>query len=146
MMALLRLMKRAGCALTMIGNESGCTGMLDRLRKDFTRADVERCFSVCESEGIRYNAFLLVGGPGEDRASVEESVELMERFRPSQVSISVGIRLYPGCELTRIAEAEGVLRPGESFLTPKFYLSSKVRDWIWEYLASMMQRHPNWAY
>ena len=143
---LLRLMKRAGCERVIAGNESGCTRTLQRMRKGFTKQDVEGCFAFLEAERMCYNAFLLLGGPGEDRASVRESVELMERFAPNQVSVTVGIRLYPNCELTRTAEGEGVLPPGASLLAPRFYLAPAVRDWIWDYLEPVMSRNPHWTY
>jgi radical SAM superfamily enzyme YgiQ (UPF0313 family) len=142
---LLRLMHRAGCTLVTVGNESGCSRSLRALRKGFERSDVERCFSACQREGLRYNAFLLLGGPSEDRASVEESVELLERFRPNQVSVTVGIRLYPGCELTRLAHQEGAIPPDADLLTPTFYLAPALGDWIWGYLDSILAREPRWT-
>ena len=143
---LLRLMKQAGCGMAIVGNESGCTRTLDRLRKGFDTEAVERCFSTLEAEGMRYNAFLLLGGPGEGRDSVRESVELMERYSPNQVSVTVGVRIYPHCELVRVAEEDGLLPRGESLLAPRFYLAPTLQDWIWEYLEPVMQRHPNWTY
>lgn len=143
---LLRLMRRAGCELAIVGSESGCTRILQRMRKGFDSQDLERCFALLEAEGIRYNAFLLLGGPGEDRESVRESVELMERFTPNQVSVTVGIRLYPHCELTRMAETEGLLPPAASLLAPTFYLAPAVKDWIWDYLEPVMSRNPHWKY
>ena len=95
---------------------------------------------------MRYSAFLLLGGPGEDRASVRESVELMEGFRPNQVSVTVGVRLYPGCEITRTTEEDGDLPGTTNLLTPRFYLAPAVREWIWDYLEPVMRRNPNWTY
>ena len=142
---LLGLMKRAGCVLVMVGNESGCSRMLRALRKGFERAEVERCFAACQREGLPYNAFLLLGGPGEDRESVEESIELLERFEPNQLTVTVGIRLYPGCELTRLAQREGVITPATDLLRPQFYLATGVRDWIWDCLESVLARQPRWT-
>jgi radical SAM superfamily enzyme YgiQ (UPF0313 family) len=142
---LLELMKRAGCVLVMVGNESGCSRMLRALRKGFERAEVERCFAACQREGLPYNAFLLLGGPGEDRESVEESIELLERSEPNQLTVTVGIRLYPGCELTRLAQREGVITPATDLLRPQFYLATGVRDWIWDHLESVLARQPRWT-
>jgi radical SAM superfamily enzyme YgiQ (UPF0313 family) len=115
------------------------------LRKGFERAEVERCFAACQREGLPYNAFLLLGGPGEDRESVEESIELLERFGANQVTVTVGIRLYPGCELTRLAQREGVITPATDLLRPQFYLATGVRDWIWDCLESVLARQPRWT-
>jgi len=143
---LIRLMKRAGCGLVMVGNESGCDRLLEALRKGFTRADVERCFSLLEAEGVQYNAFLLLGGPGEDRRSLDESIEFMQRWSPSMVSVSVGIRLYPHCDLTRRAREEGVLAASADLLTPRFYLAPAIRNWIFDYLEPIMAERPNWLF
>jgi radical SAM superfamily enzyme YgiQ (UPF0313 family) len=143
---LLRLMKRAGCSMLVVGNESGCTRTLEAMSKGFAREDAERCFSTLEAEQIRYNAFLLLGGPGEDRDSVQESVELMQRFHPNQMWVTVGIRIYPHCGLVQLAERDGMLRPGDSLLKPRFYLAPAVQDWIWEFLDPVMKRNPSWTY
>lgn len=143
---LLRLMQRAGCVLAIVGNESGCTRILTALGKGFGKAEVERCFAACQEIGLRYNAFLLLGGPGEDRDSVRESVELLQRFQPALVNVSIGIRLYPGCPLTQLARDEGQLPSGADLLTPRFYLAPAVRDWIFDYMDSIVAQDPRWTF
>ena len=143
---LLRLMQRAGCELVMVGNESGCTRVLDGLKKGFAKADVERCFVACESLGLRYHAFLLIGGPGEDRESVEESIELLERFTPAHVSVTVGVRLYPGCELSEMAKRSGMISRRANLLMPAFYMPPAIGDWVWERLAAVMAQRPEWGF
>jgi radical SAM superfamily enzyme YgiQ (UPF0313 family) len=143
---LLKLMQRAGCRLVMVGNESGCSRTLDSLGKGFSPEAVERCFVACEDAGLAVNAFLRFGAPGEDRESVQESVDLVLRHAPAHVSVSVGIRLYPGCGLTERAHAEGELPADAGLLTPRFYLAPGVDDWIWGYLEPLMASHPNWTF
>jgi hypothetical protein len=62
------------------------------------------------------------------------------------VSVTVGVRLYPDCELTRMAEQEGVLAAQASLLAPTFYLAPAVTNWIWEHLEPVMSRNPHWTY
>jgi len=143
---LLKLMKRSGCKLVMVGNESGCSRILSALRKGFGKEEVEQCFSSCGKEGLRYHGFFLIGGPGEDRKSVEESVELLERYRPEQVTVTVGIRIYPGCELVQIAEREGVIESITNLLYPRFYHSPALEEWIWDYLEEVMKRNHRWTF
>jgi hypothetical protein len=57
-----------------------------------------------------------------------------------------GHRLYPHCELTRVAEEEGILPPGASLLAPRFYLAPAVRDWIWDRLEPVVERNPHWTF
>ncbi len=143
---LLKLMRRSGCELVMVGNESGCSRILQGLRKGFGKEEVEQCFSSCRKEGLRCQGFLLIGGPGEDRESVQESVELLEHYEPDQVIVTIGIRIYPGCELTRIAEREGKIQSETNLLHPRFYLSPSVGDWIWEYMDGVMARNRRWTF
>jgi len=142
---LLWLAQQAGCGLVMVGNESGCSRILEALGKRFTSEEVEECFRRCEALGLRYNAFLMLGGPGEDPASVEESVALVERYHPMMVSVTVGIRIYPGTRLAALAREEGIIAPDAGLLQPTFYLAPAVRDWIWEYLEPVLQRNPHWV-
>ena len=139
-------MKRAGLRLLVVGNESANDRVLENLRKGFTRTDVEECFAMCEAEEIPFNAFLLVGGPGEDRESIQQAVELLERFHPLGVTVTVGIRIYPDCELAEIARSEGRIASDDSLLRPRFYLSDGVRDWIREYMDRVVERNPRWHY
>lgn len=138
------LMKKAGCAGVSLGNESMCDGVLDSLGKGFTALDVKRNFEALRAQGFRVFCFLMFGGPGEDRASVEESVRLMDELAPDEVRVSGGIRIFPGCELERIAAREGQIEPGRNLLRPAFYCSEETRDWLHEYLVGICAERPSW--
>ncbi len=143
---LFRLCREAGGIFMQVGNESGSELVLTNLGKGFGRRQVEITFRLLEEEGIAYSCFLLLGGPGETRETVEESVALLEQYRPQSVNLTVGVRIYPGLALHRQALAEGVVAPGDNLLRPRFYLSPAIEGWIWEYLAGVMARHPNWIF
>jgi hypothetical protein len=83
----------------------------------------------------------LLGGPGENRKTVEESISLMERLRPDSLSVTVGIRVYPQTELALIARDEGILDVQSDFLSPTFYLSRQVKDWIFDYIKEAGKRN-----
>jgi len=143
---LFRLCRQAGGVFMQVGNESGSELVLTKLGKGFSRRQVELTFRLMEEEGIAYSCFLLLGGPGETRETVAESVALLEQYRPQLVNLTVGVRIYPGLALHRQALAEGVVEPGESLLQPRFYLAPAIREWIWGYLEGVMARHPNWIF
>jgi radical SAM superfamily enzyme YgiQ (UPF0313 family) len=138
---LLRLMKEAGCFGLSLGNESGSPQMLKNLRKNFTVEQTRQSCLYCRELGINYTCFLLLGGPGENRKTVEESISLMERLRPDSLSVTVGIRVYPQTELARIARDEGILDVQSDFLSPTFYLSRQVKDWIFDYIKEAAKRN-----
>jgi radical SAM superfamily enzyme YgiQ (UPF0313 family) len=143
---LLRLMKRAGCVLALLGNEHADAGMLQALGKRFDLAHLTACFAACEEEGLAYHAFLLLGGPGESRDSVQRAVEFLQRRSPAWVNVTVGIRLYPGCALTRRAVQEGLLDPADDLLTPRFYLAPGLDGWVWDHMDAVVAQSPRWGY
>jgi radical SAM superfamily enzyme YgiQ (UPF0313 family) len=143
---LFRLCRQAGGVFMQVGNESGSDLVLTNLGKGFGRRQVELTFRLMEEEGIAYSCFLMLGGPGETRETVEESVALLEQSHPQMVNLTVGVRIYPGLPLHRLALAEGVLDPADKLLQPRFYLSPAIKEWIWEYLAGVTARHPHWIF
>ena len=141
---LLEAMARAGCTNLSMGNESGCDHILMRLRKGFGVADVERAVRTARSAGMKVNCFLLLGGPGETRETIDESVELLDRLQPEMVNVSPGVRIYPNTELAAIAVEEGVVSPEDDLLLPRFYVSPAVRDWLFDYTREIIAARPGW--
>lgn len=142
---LLGLMRQAGCVMLSIGNESGSDDMLAALRKGFSRDDVIRSVAEAHALGMRVNCFLLLGGPGETRRTVAESIDLLDVLAPQQVGVTVGIRIYPGCELHRISVDEGVVAPGQDLLQPTFYLSPGVEPWLYDHMLSACAAREGWV-
>jgi radical SAM superfamily enzyme YgiQ (UPF0313 family) len=138
---LLRLMKEAGCYGLSLGNESGSPQMLRNLRKNFTIEQVRQSCLYCRELGINHTCFLLLGGPGENRKTVDESISLMERLKPDSLHITVGIRLHPNTELARIARDEGILDVHSDLLPPTFYLSREIKGWIFDYIKQACDRN-----
>jgi radical SAM superfamily enzyme YgiQ (UPF0313 family) len=130
------LLKRAGCAGINFGIDSGNDAMLKRLGRDFTARDIVNTAGICRECGITFMFDLLLGGPGESRETVMETVELMRRCEPDRVGAAVGVRVYPGTPLARLVASEGApernpnLRgstaDNETFLEPVFYVSEQL--------------------
>jgi radical SAM superfamily enzyme YgiQ (UPF0313 family) len=143
---LFHLMRRAGAVTVQVGNESGSGLILRNLGKGFGLEQVRRTLEMLQAEDLSFTCFLLLGGPGETRATVQESVSLLEEYQPRMVNLTVGIRIHPGLPLHQIALAEGVVGPGDNLLWPKFYLAPAVREWIWDLVSEVTARHPNWIF
>lgn len=143
---LFRCLRRSGCTMVQVGNESGSELMLANLGKGFGREQVESTLQMLQDEGLPFFCFLMFGGPGETRETVADSVAFLEKYQPQMVNLTVGVRIYPGLPLHRRALEEGVLAPGDDLLCPRFYLSPAIQDWIWEYLPEVSARHPNWIF
>jgi len=141
---LLELMREAGCASLSIGNESGSEDILDSLKKGFSREDITRAIRDGKDLGFAVNCFLLLGGPGENENTVRESVEMMSELEPDAVRVTVGIRIFPGCELHDIALREGIISPEHNLLHPTFYLSKDTESWLHEYMIEVCSSREGW--
>jgi radical SAM superfamily enzyme YgiQ (UPF0313 family) len=133
---LVRAMAAAGCREVSLGFESGCPRILRAMNKRFTPEDVRRTSDLLAAHGIRRFGFLLLGGPGETRESVEESLAFARSLRLDELRITVGIRIYPGTPLAKLAAAEGVIRGDDDLLHPRFYLAPGLEPWIQERVAA----------
>jgi hypothetical protein len=69
----------------------------------------------------------------------------MENLMPDMVHVAIGIRIYPGCEIAQIAQKEDYISPKDSLLNPTIYLSSQVKDWIFDYMAKVRHQNPTWV-
>jgi hypothetical protein len=85
---------------------------------------------MLRDNGIKRTGFLLLGGPGETRASVEESLAFADSLDLDALRTTVGIRIYPGTKLAERAVAEGIVRSEGELLMPRFYLDPEVAPWI----------------
>ena len=77
----------------------------------------------------------MLGGPAETKETVEESLEFAEFLHLDLLKVTVGLRIYPHTALAGIAVAEGLLRPDDDLLLPRFYLTPALRDWLPERIA-----------
>lgn len=126
---LLGAMRRAGFRTLGITAESASDPVLEKLQKGF---DVSRLHEVAdrvEQSRIRVLWIFLVGGPGETRQSLEETLRFAGRRlkRGDAVYMTMGLRIYPGTMLQKIALAEGVIDAGADLLDPTFYFSSGLQ-------------------
>ncbi|MEO8578871.1 MAG: radical SAM protein [Gemmatimonadales bacterium] len=125
---LLREMKAAGFRSLGITAESASDAVLEKLEKGFNAAKVREVAERVEKHGIRTLWIFLVGGPGETPQTVEETLAFARwrLQRGDAVYLTVGLRIYPGTTLHRIAIAEGVVPDQSTLLDPTFYFSSEL--------------------
>jgi radical SAM superfamily enzyme YgiQ (UPF0313 family) len=146
---LLSAMKRAGFRTLGITAESASDPVLERLEKGFTAAKVREVAERVERHGIRTLWIFLVGGPGETSETIEETLAFARwrLERGDAVYTTVGLRIYPGTTLHRIAIAEGVVPPGSALLDPTFYFSSSLAfDAVVSRLKRFAADHPRFMF
>ena len=133
---LAQLMKEAGCAGINFGVDSGDDIILKTLRRTHRRRDIVQVVELCKQNQITVMLDLLLGGPGETHASIENTIMLMKEICSDRVGLSIGVRIYPTTELARAIQADGPLSQNPNikgvtadnpdFLKPVFYLSSEL--------------------
>jgi radical SAM superfamily enzyme YgiQ (UPF0313 family) len=126
-----------GIGLTV---ESAADPVLHGLAKGFTSSHVHHAADVVRRHDLPCAWIFLLGGPGETRETVRETLRFAERhIRPQDVAFfNIGIRIYPGTELESIARRQGLLAQApDDMLLPLFYVSPEV-DAAW--IASEVRR------
>jgi radical SAM superfamily enzyme YgiQ (UPF0313 family) len=125
---LLRAMKTAGFRSLGITAESASDPVLEKLEKGFNAAKVREVAERVEKHGIKTLWIFLIGGPGETPHTLEETLAFAKwrLERGDAVYLTVGVRIYPGTTLHRIAIAEGVVPATSTLLDPAFYFSNDL--------------------
>ncbi len=139
---LVRMMAEAGCSEVGLGFESGCPAMLRSYNKKFDLDQVWAASRMLKDYGIRTTGFLLLGGPGETRVSVRESLAFADFLKLDLLKLTAGIRIYPGTALERIARQENLVAEGDDLLFPRFYLAEGLDGWIEPMLRDWMKERP----
>jgi radical SAM superfamily enzyme YgiQ (UPF0313 family) len=137
-------MAAAGCKEVSLGFESGSGKILRLMNKKFQPEEVCRISQILKKYGIRSMGFLLLGGPGETKKTVEESYSFADSLDLESMKITTGTRIYPHTLLARIAVREGVIEPDEDLLFPKFYIRQEIKDWLEETVSSLTKDRPHW--
>lgn len=129
-------MRRAGCAGINFTSDAANEGMLRMYRQPHRPEDMARAVQFCRQHGIAVMLDLLLGGPGETPETAAESIGFFRRIEPDCAGASLGVRLYPGTELTRQIAAQGSLEtnpgvrrhyPGPvDLLRPTFFISPEL--------------------
>jgi len=138
-------MARAGCISASLGFESGSTTILEQMRKRFTPDDVRRTAAFYRKHGIQLEGFVLLGGPGETRETVLETLAFADSLPLDFLFLTSGMRIYPGTELARIAVAEGVIEADDDLLLPRFYRTRGLEGWLEDEIARWTSDRPHWV-
>lgn len=85
-------LKRAGAATLWMGAESGSQKILDAMDKGTRVEQIHEAAQRLKAAGIRVGFFLQFGYPGETRADIEKTIQLVRDCSPDDIGISVS---YP---------------------------------------------------
>ena len=141
---LITLMADSGCEEVSLGFESGSERILRNMNKKFDLREVRQMAEILARHGIRQLGFLMLGGPGETRESVLESLTFADSLPLDQLKVTSGIRIYPYTALARTAIDEELISPADNLLLPKFYLVREIEEWLSETVKVWMADRPHW--
>jgi radical SAM superfamily enzyme YgiQ (UPF0313 family) len=85
------LLHRSGCEALFFGIESGSQRVLDRMRKGTTVSAIADTLQRVRAAGIFSVGSLIVPAPGDDEASMAETLALLARARPDAVALQAPI-------------------------------------------------------
>ena len=142
--SLVQKMARAGFREVSLGFEAGADTILKNFNKRFSLGEVRRISALFKQEGVFQMGFLLLGGPGETKETILESLDFVDDLALDLIKISVGIRIYPDTPLADYAVREGKIKPDDPLLTPTFYITDEIKDWIYETVEQWSKDRPNW--
>ena len=141
---LVEKMAQSGCVEVSLGMESGSDTILKKMNKRYRTEDVRRASDLLKANGIRRTGFLLLGGPGETRQTVMESLRFADSLELEMVKVTIGIRIYPGTALALHAVRVGKLSADDNLLSPRFYIENDMEAWLRQRVAKWMDERPNW--
>ena len=120
---LMGLFRKSGLKHIEFGTESFCTEQMHRYGKNFSFDDVLRNSELCLKYNVFYAHFLILGGIGETEKTLRETMENSKKIRYSVFFPYIGMRIYPGTPLQRMAIADGKISANDTLLEPTYYLS-----------------------
>lgn len=127
------LMRRSGCAGIDFTGDSANGPMLKTYRQPHVKEDLASAVRLCKENKIKVMVDLLLGGPGETKETLAETIEFMKQINSYATGAGLGVRIYPRTQMAEIVEAEG--NPEENpgirrkyqgpvdFFKPTFYIS-----------------------
>ncbi|MBU4305765.1 MAG: B12-binding domain-containing radical SAM protein [Candidatus Omnitrophica bacterium] len=114
------LMKRAGCHTIQFGVESKNETVLRALAKPIKNSAVKQAFSLCKKEGIETIGFFIIGLPGEDEASMRQTIGFARELDCDYAAFSVFVPDFGSALRGRLEEANPHLKDNYSFDRTKF--------------------------
>ena len=101
-------MKKAGCEMIMYGIESGSQKVLDMSKKDITIDKIIETVKATKDAGIKVWGYFIIGLPGENWSTVEETIKLAKKLPLALANFAVAAP-YPGTEFNDLAANKGWL-------------------------------------
>jgi len=122
------LMKKAGCRSLCVGFESGSQRILDNMKKKIKLEEMEQFMQDAKKSGILIHGCFMAGLPGEDRETMNETLELAKRLNPDTVQF-YPVMVYPGTEAYDWYKTRGLIATDDfsKWITPEGLHNTVIR-------------------
>ncbi len=121
-------LKACGLTHAEFGTDVLSESMLVNVGKAFGVQDVFAAQRAARAAGIHTAHFMLLGGPGETIATIDETLDNCEALEGAVLFFFCGMRVYPGTPLFEVAVAEGQISASQNLLEPVFYKPMGLSD------------------
>jgi tryptophan 2-C-methyltransferase len=136
---LAQAMRTAGCAGIDFGADHGNPSMLKRLGRNFGPDDVRNATRWSKEAGMAVMLDLLLGAPGETKEGIEQTVNMVRQAGPDLAGVSLGVRLFPGTELTaQVGDEEKE--------EPAFFLEPQIAPFVFDWMNALVGNDPRFLF
>jgi radical SAM superfamily enzyme YgiQ (UPF0313 family) len=104
----MKAMKKAGCHLLDVGYESGNDEILQNIQKGTTVQQLREFTKNARKAKLKILADFVIGFPGENKDTANNTIKLMKELRPDLVQISVATPI-PGTDFYRWVKEKGYI-------------------------------------
>ncbi len=92
-------MRKAGCTQISYGVESGSEKIRNAvLKKNIKTDQIRNAFALTVKQGIMARAYFIYGSPGENRDTVQETIDLIHEIKPLSIIFYI-LDIFPGTAL-----------------------------------------------
>lgn len=112
---MIKWMEKAGCIMISFGVETGSTKLLKAIGKNQTVEQIYHAFKIVyENSKMTPEMFMILGLPGEDEKTVDETISLMKKIirvskKPLILTAARVLEIYPGTRVYDLAKARGLI-------------------------------------
>ena len=93
----MKLMKKAGCRLLIVGYESGSDEILKNIKKGLTTKKAREFTKNAKKAGLLIHADFIIGLPGEKHETAKKTLEFIKEIKPDILQVAVATPI-PGTE------------------------------------------------
>ena len=108
----MKMMKRSGCRLLIVGYESGVQDILDNMHKGLSLERAEAFTIDAHKAGLLIHGCFMLGNPGETRETISRTFAFAKKLKCDSAQF-YPLFVYPGTEAYDWAKEEGFLTTEE---------------------------------